>query len=231
VCVLQAYMHWLGFGLCHQLPERSFFGGGVQLPVCARDTGIYIGFCVSLALIALLHRPERPSELPSTWGWTAFVLMVGSMAVDGGTEYAGLRPTTNDLRLITGLATGYALAMLVAPLLNDSLWQHADVQRVLDPVWRLGAWLLTLPVVYVAVWFGGPGLGVGYPVLVSVAVVATLTCVNMVIVCLTPWFDRKAARLRDAWPAMLAGLALTFAEVWFAGLLRTALVMLASRIS
>jgi uncharacterized membrane protein len=229
--VLQTFLHWLGFGLCHQLPERSFSGGGIQLPVCARDTGIYFGFCISLALIALLHKPERPREFPTAWGWAAFVVLVGSMAVDGGTEYAGLRSTTNDLRLITGLASGYAIAMLLTPMLNDSAWRRAESRRVLSPLWRLGVWLATLPVAYLVMWYGAPLLGVGYPVLTAVAILTTLTCVNMVMVLLTPWFDRKATRLVDLWGAALVGLAATFLEVWLAGLLRTALVALATRIS
>ena len=63
--MLAEFLHWLGFGLCHQLPERSFFGGGVQVPVCARDTGIYVGFVVAFALIALVHRGERPTGFPA----------------------------------------------------------------------------------------------------------------------------------------------------------------------
>ena len=224
-------MHWLGFGLCHQIPARSFFGGGVQLPVCSRDTGIYVGFCVSLMLIALLHRPERPREFPSVWGRIAFSLMIGSMAVDGITENIGLRSTTNELRLITGLLCGYALGMLLVPMLNDSIWERSHPRRVLDPLWRLGVWLLTVPVMYAEIWWGGPLIGVGYPILVAVAVVATLTSVNLVMVCLAPWFERKASRLIDAWPAILVALGFTFLEVWLSGMLRSALIALASRIS
>jgi uncharacterized membrane protein len=231
VYVIQSFMHWLGFGLCHQLPERSFFGGGVQLPVCARDTGIYIGFCVALVVIWLLHRPERPREFPTTWGWVAFTLMVGSMALDGGTQLIGLRSSTNELRLITGLLCGFAIAMLMAPMLNDSVWRLSNNRRVLDPAWRLGVFVAVVPVVYVVVWWGAPALGIGYPVLAAAAVIATLVSVNMVMVCLTPWFDRKAARLIDAWPAALVALALTFAEVWLAGLLRLGLVALVTRAS
>ncbi len=161
--MLQTALHWLGFGLCHQLPERSFFGGGVQAPVCARDTGIYIGFCVAIVLISILHRPKRPRGFPSPLGWVAFGLMIGSMAIDGGTQLIGLRSSANDLRLITGLLSGFAIAMLLAPMLNDSVWRTSHNQRVLDPPWRLGVFVLVVPVVYAIVWWGAPLLGVAYP--------------------------------------------------------------------
>ena len=45
--MLAAFLHWLGLRPVPPAPERSFFGGGVQVPVCARDTGIYIGFVLS----------------------------------------------------------------------------------------------------------------------------------------------------------------------------------------
>jgi uncharacterized membrane protein len=41
--VLAAAVYAIGGLACHQRPDRSFFLQGVQLPVCARCTGIYGG--------------------------------------------------------------------------------------------------------------------------------------------------------------------------------------------
>ena len=55
----------MGGVLCHQLPARSFFLWGSQMPVCARCTGIYLGAAVS-ALVAVAFaarlKPSRPID-------------------------------------------------------------------------------------------------------------------------------------------------------------------------
>jgi uncharacterized membrane protein len=231
VRVIQAFLHWLGFGLCHQLPERSFFGGGTQVPVCARDTGIYLGFLISLVLISWFHQGSRPREFPAPSGWVAIALMIGAMGFDGVSSYAGFRTTTNDLRLITGLLAGYAIGAVLTPMLNDVLWRTGSRERILDPLWRLLAWLATVPVAFVAIRYGAPLLGIGYPLLVAATIVVTLTAVNLVMVCLTPPFERKADRLADAWAAILIAVGMSFFEIWFSGLLRLWLESFVSRLS
>ena len=37
-----AFVYAVGSVVCHQMPERSFFIDGRQLPVCARCTGLYL---------------------------------------------------------------------------------------------------------------------------------------------------------------------------------------------
>jgi uncharacterized membrane protein len=228
--MLQSALHWLGFGLCHQLPERSFFGGSIQVPVCARDTGIYIGFVVSLALISLVHRPDRPKEFPGVAGISAIILMIGAMGIDGVSSYAGWRTTTNDLRLITGLLCGFAMAAIVVPMLNDELWIRASRSRVLSPAWRLGVWLAGVPVVYALVRYAAPLLGAVYPVLVAVAILTTLTAVNLVIVGLFPVFERRAERLSDAWLAILVAFVLSLAEIIASAAFRVAVETLAGKV-
>jgi uncharacterized membrane protein len=208
------YAHLLelfGFGLCHQLPERSFFGGGVQVPVCARDTGIYVGFIVSLLLIAYLQR--RAAGLPSAWMAALLGLFVLSMAIDGITEYAGIRGTTNEIRLVTGLLAGYAMGALSVPLINDQLWTRPSAEQVLGRPRVLAWWLLSLPATFVLLWFGGDIFGIAYPLLVALAILATLTAVNLIIVTMLPAFEHRADRLLQAWLPLLVAFGLSWAEV------------------
>jgi uncharacterized membrane protein len=230
VQVLTAFLHWMGYGLCHQLPERSFFGGGVQVPVCARDTGIYLGVVLSLAIISAVHRGSRPRELPTRVGWVVIALMIGAMALDGGTEYLGMRGTTNELRLITGLLAGFAIGAIITPMINDELWRTAFPGRVLDTPWRLAIWLSAVPMAYAAVYWGLPLLGVGYPILVALAIVGTLMAVNLVLVCMLPPFERRVDELWRAWPALLVAFGASFLEIWASAAMRTGIVTLVSRL-
>lgn len=211
-----------GFGLCHQLPERSFFGGGVQVPVCARDTGIYVGMLFALVLIALLE-PHRPTGLPSVGVSALLGAFVLAMAADGVTSYAGWRETTNEIRLVTGLLAGYAMGAIAAPLLNDQLWQTASRRRVLGTRRVLAIWLLSLPLAYASVMLGPRLLGAALPLAVAVAILATLTSVNLIIVTLVPQFERRALRIADAWFPILIALLLAWLEILASAALKAAL--------
>jgi uncharacterized membrane protein len=221
--VYATLLQWFGYGLCHQLPERSFFGGGVQVPVCARDTGIYVGFVVSMLVIAAVQR-NRPSGFPSVPVALVMAAFVLAMAVDGVTSYAGLRETSNLVRLATGLMAGYAMGALTVPLLNDVLWRDASQDRVLGTGRTLASWLLSLPLTFAALWWIAPRTGVVYPLLVVVLILATLTSVNAIIVCSLRAFERRAARLRDAWVPLLLAFGLSWVEVALSALIKLWLV-------
>jgi uncharacterized membrane protein len=219
--LLESAMHWLGYGLCHQIPARSFAAGGVQLPVCARDTGIYVGFVLSLLVMAALDRGRRRSELPQMPVLAIGGALVLAMAWDGVTSYAGLRATSNDLRLATGLMCGWALPMVVVPLVNSQLWTRSDPGRVLSGWREVLVWLAALPVAFAAVRWGLPSVGVVYPVLVAICIVVTFVAVNSVVVTLAPRLERQASSLVRAWPVWALSLAMGVVEVGAAAWLRT----------
>ena len=197
--MLETFLSWLGFGLCHQLPERSFAAGGVQVPVCARDEGIYLGFAVAILVITILQRGRKPSGV-SPW-WVILILLgfIGVMAVDGVTSYAGLRETTNSIRLLTGLMAGFAIGAFTLPLVNGQLWKHPGTDRVLGTPVQLLVFVAAVPATYALVVWVLPLTGAIHALLVTAAILATFTTVSLVIVCLLPPFERRAERLVDAW--------------------------------
>lgn len=73
-----AAVYVVGSVLCHQLPERSFHLWGVQLPVCARCLGMYVGGAIAAVAAAAVARgcpasaredaeraPARLAEVPA----------------------------------------------------------------------------------------------------------------------------------------------------------------------
>ena len=228
--MLNEFLHWLGLGLCHQVAARSYFGGGVQAPVCVRDTGIYVGFALAFVLIALMHKGERPRGFAKPHVWVVMGLFLAFMGWDGVSSYAGLRETTNGMRLLSGLGVGFSVAAIITPMLNDEVWTFGGNCRVLDPVWRFWTWLLAVPAAYGVVSLLGPRLGVAFPVAIAVCIVATLTAINLVIVSMLPAFDRKASSLRQLVLPITIACAIAFVEILLAGQLRIALDSLARRL-
>ncbi|MFZ1794606.1 MAG: DUF2085 domain-containing protein, partial [Anaerolineae bacterium] len=53
----------VGYAVCHRIPERSFIIAGNQLPVCARDTGMFIGVLMGVIVFAVLPR-RRAAGFP-----------------------------------------------------------------------------------------------------------------------------------------------------------------------
>ena len=123
----------VSFTVCSQLPSHSFFVDGQQLPLCARCTGIYLGFLAGLAGMALLGKLGARLWPPRTV-MAILLLSLAAMVGDGFNSLTSSLPEavqvyepTNLLRLITGIAAGTSLALLEIPLLNGALWAKRDM--------------------------------------------------------------------------------------------------------
>ncbi len=89
---------------CHGVPDRCFTIRGHTFPICARCTGLLIGVAAGFLGPATLHLgPIAAIGVAS--------LFVGPLLVDGFTQLAGLRQSTNPLRLATGLIGGLGLVL------------------------------------------------------------------------------------------------------------------------
>lgn len=83
---------------CHQRSDRSFFFRGRQFPLCARCTGMFAGYALSLLLSAFV-RPH----------WAICLALVLPMLIDVAAQNLFGRESTNARRFVTGLLAGYGL--------------------------------------------------------------------------------------------------------------------------
>lgn len=82
---------------CHQLEWRSFHVHGIQLAVCARCAGIYLGLFLGAAFF--IFRPQPVSQ----W-MLAMILLV---ALDGALNVLGILTTPAVARFLLGLGFGF----------------------------------------------------------------------------------------------------------------------------
>lgn len=102
---------------CHQMPERSFFYKGFQFPVCARCTGVLLGFAAAAPLFFFYELDIRVALLLS------FV-----MFLDWFIQFLKIRPSTNLRRLLTGMLGGFGWTYV-------HLYFYRFVWRMLWQLW------------------------------------------------------------------------------------------------
>lgn len=83
---------------CHQLPERSFFIRGYQFPVCARCTGVLLGYMMGIIFYAL-------------YGGNVALSLLGCsvMAIDWSIQALKIKESNQTRRIITGFFGGYGV--------------------------------------------------------------------------------------------------------------------------
>lgn len=90
--------------LCHGMPQRCLEFAGVPMPICARCAAIYGGLAAGILVFWTLP------VLTVAAARRVLVVAAIPMAVDGLTQIAGLRESTNLIRIETGLLAGAAFA-------------------------------------------------------------------------------------------------------------------------
>lgn len=86
---------------CHQRADRSFFWKDYQFPVCARCTGVIVGYIITLPLYFI---------------WDASIMLciafAAIMFVDWLIQHLRILESTNIRRLVTGVMGGYSIFTL-----------------------------------------------------------------------------------------------------------------------
>jgi len=121
----------IGYAVCHRIDLRSFYIGDLQLPLCARCSGMYLG--AMLGLIYQLVIGRRRIGMPSWKIILPTAIFVLLFAIDGLNSFyslfsdsPGLYQPNNTLRLLTGTGMGLAIAVALFPAFNATVWRLVD---------------------------------------------------------------------------------------------------------
>lgn len=219
-----------GYTVCHQWPEHSFVVAGIVFPMCARCTGMYTGAIAALAFIWFARRSKAGDWPPKT----ALVILgvgFGLMAADGLNSFADalsggtthLYPPSNALRFITGWFNGLAIVSIGYPLLCYLLWNNWEGKPVLNSAKEtlaLGASAFAVLLLVQNV----SALAPVFWLLGLFGILLLFTGINMALWVILMRKERRANHLREALPAIAAGICMALVELMAIGLSRAALL-------
>lgn len=98
--------------MCHQKPERSFYFKGKKFPLCARCTGILIGYFIGILMAYIIGY--------SNYLWLS--LFITPMVVDGSIQFLSKIESNNFRRLITGILGGIGIIYLFINIHMFTVW-------------------------------------------------------------------------------------------------------------
>ena len=129
----------IGYAVCHRIDERSFHIGTIQLPLCARCSGMYLGAMAGLVFQTVTGR--RRGKMPPWSVIVPLIVFLAAFGIDGANSYLylikqvypgalphlpNLYVPNNTLRLLTGSGMGLGIAAVLFPAFNQTVW--ADTQ-------------------------------------------------------------------------------------------------------
>ncbi len=222
----------IGYAVCHRIDARSFQIGDRQLPLCARCTGEF--YTAGIALLFQAFISGKRSKLPSRGIIAVLILFFLAFGLDGSNSYLYLLKQTsggaldqipnlyvpnNTLRLFTGSGMGIALAAVLFPVVNQSLWREADDRPALE--WKnFGILIALVIVVNLLILTDSP------IVLYPIAYISALGTLSLLVLVFTIlWIiimrqDNTFDHPRQLWLPLASGLTLALLLVLSIDLLR-----------
>ncbi len=113
----------IGGVICHQIPDRSFFWAGQQLPVCARCTGLYVSGTLGLiAWIAIkTGRRWRPLAIDPRVALRLLAIAAIPTALSLAAGLTGLWDGSNVTRALLAMPLGGSAGAIVAAVATKDL--------------------------------------------------------------------------------------------------------------
>ncbi len=215
----------VGYAVCHRIDLRSFHIADRQIPLCARCSGMYLGAMLGLVYQAVIGR--RRIGFPS---WKIIVpisLFTLVFIIDGLNSFFSLFPSapslyepSNALRLLTGTGVGLAIAIVLYPAFNATVWRMIDPRPVfLNFTSILILFLLALGLDSL-ILFENPFILYPLSIISSAGVVVLLTMVYTMVLMMVFNNENRYNQFRQAIYSVIGGLTLALIQIGLLDIVR-----------
>ena len=222
----------IGYAVCHRIDARSFQIDDRQLPLCARCTGEF--YAAGVALIFQVFMSGKRNKLPSRGIIAVLVLFFLAFGIDGSNSYLYLMKQTaggaldqipnlyipnNTLRLFTGSGMGIALAAVLYPVINQTLWREMDDRPALE--WKSFGMLVGLiAVINLIILTDSPIILYPIAYLSALGTLSLLVIVFAILWIMLMRQDNEFEHARQLWLPFLSGFTLAMLMLLSIDLLR-----------
>jgi uncharacterized membrane protein len=215
----------IGYAVCHRISERSFHIGSIQLPLCARCSGMYLGAVTGLVFQSLIG--WKRMKIPH---WSILALLavfVGAFGIDGSNSYLyllkqispGILPNipnlyvpNNTLRLLTGSGMGLGLGVMLFPAFNQTVWGDGEDKPAITG-WKWFGLLLGIQLVFdLLVLTEIPVVLYPLAIISTLGVWLLLSMVYSMVWVMIMGQDNKFTKLLQLWLPLLAGLTIAMIQ-------------------
>jgi len=136
----------VGSSVCHQIPSHSFATSGIQFPLCARCSGLYLGSFIGLAYY---FTQGKRKAIPKKGFVLLLIFFFLVWAGDGINSFITdffnksiIYETTNMIRLVTGFGMGLVMSTALMTLFNLTVWKDAINLPLLNSPLQVAAYAI-----------------------------------------------------------------------------------------
>ena len=215
----------IGYAVCHRIGERSFHIGSIQLPLCARCSGMYLGAVSGLVFQSIVG--WKRLKIPHWSIIAVLVAFVAAFGIDGVNSYLALLKQVspgflpnihniytpnNTLRLLTGGGMGLGMAVMLFPAFNQTVWADGKDLPAISG-WKTFGLLLGIQGIFdLLVLTNSPIVLFPLAIITALGVWLLLGLVYGMIWVMIMGQDNQYTKLRQLWLPLLAGLTIAMIQ-------------------
>jgi uncharacterized membrane protein len=207
----------IGSSLCHQIPSHSFVLDGIQFPLCARCTGLYLGSLIGLIYAAISGKKAGIPKTPYLILMVSIFIIWGADGVNSLISGFLARPflyqTTNLTRLVTGYGMGLVMSTALSTLFNATMWEKNDGTPILRTPLQVGLYILSCATINLLIISNNPFLFMLAAYLATFTALAIITLLYAVFWVIILKKENTFNALRGLWIFLIAGLATALLQI------------------